>query len=562
MGAGASERGRAVAALSSTPSAYGVSMVARGLTIMSRLTSKREPWQVFDEQVEAWRLMEEHRYLLLAKARKIGISTACELYDVLWTMVQDKDGNRVRCVIAIDTDTKAQEHAAQVIDFCSQLKIKLAGKNAHGVTFPNGSQIECITAGGEDPGRGGQVHRLHVTELPFWAKPQENFQALRSSCADTAAVVIETTMNNRSEWVVNLWDGAKANVNEFHAHFWRTQSQASYRSDVKITDAEWQTARSEGFTDRRAAAWWLKEALPNKCTGSWAMLLHDFPQKEEHLFASDHGRVITVDPPLAVVDGHLEVHGLRGDTWAIEVYGEHDYLMRGTDYVYDDNGKPVVTDTRQIADSGQVVITVDTAYGVKKTNSIVLAVDKKSRRPLACFHDNTILHDDLARVAMTLRDFYKTKRPPTMKHIYNDSVTLVVEDDGIGSATCTELMTLGCPHERFHQGNVDLVGNSNASRCITAAKTHIEAGMRGAPSILRAECRELVRDEKQQLKGRKDCVMMYGMANVIIDERPYQAPRDKEAEKERAQRMSFEDSLREHLESAGGSGTIRPPWGS
>ena len=40
--------------------------------------------------------------------------------------------------------------------------------------------------------------------------------------------------------------------------------------------------------------------------------------------------------------------------------------------------------------------------------------------------------------------------------------------------------------------------------------------MRGAPSILRTECRELVRDEKQQLSGRKDCVMMYGMANVII----------------------------------------------
>lgn len=546
----------------SAPSAYGVARIAAALTIMSRLTSKREPWHVFDEQVEAWRLMEEHRYLLLAKARKIGISTACELYDVLWTMIQDKDGNRVRCVIAIDTDAKAQEHAAQVIDFCQQLKIKLASTNAHGVTFPNGSRIDCITAGGEDPGRGGQIHRLHITELPFWAQPQKNYQALRSSCADTAAVVIETTMTSESEWVVRLWDDAISNVNEFHAHFWKVEGHKAYRLDVPITDAEWQTAKDEGFTDRRAAAWWLKHALPNLCAGSDLILMHDFPQKASHLFAAGLGRVILVDPPTAVVDGHLEVHGLRGDTWAIEVYGEHDYLMRGGEYVYDDNGKPIVVDTKQIADSGQVVITVDTAYGVKKTNSIVLAVDKHTRRPLACFADNTILHDDLARVAMTLRDFYSRKRAPTLKHIYNDSVTLVVEDDGIGSATCTALMELGCPHERFHQGNVDLVGNSNASRCITAAKTHIEAGLRGAPAILRAECRELVRDEKQQLKGRKDCVMMYGMANIIIDERPYQHPRDKEAEKERAQRMSFEDSLREHLESAGGSGTIRPPWGS
>lgn len=531
---------------------------------MSRLTSKREMWRVFDEQASSWALMEEHRYLLLAKARKIGISTACELYDVLWTWTQDKDGHRVRCVVAIDTDAKAQEHAAQIVDFCTQLAplgLKLTARNAHGVTFPNGSQIECVTAGGDDPGRGGQIHRLHITELPFWSKPQENYQALRSSCADNAAVVIETTMNARSQWVVKLWDDARANENEFHAHFWKTQEQASYRSDAVLTDEEWKTARAEGFTDKRAAAWWLKEALPNKCTGSWPMLLHDFPQKEEHLFASDHGRVITVDPPVAVVDGYLEVHGLRGETWAIEVYGEHEYLMRGAEYVYDDNGKPIVVDTKQIKDSGQVVITVDTAYGVKKTNSIVLAVDKHTRRPLACFADNTILHDDLARVAMTLRDFYATKRGPTLKHIYNDSVSLVVEDDGIGSATCTELMSLGCPHERFHQGNIDLAGNSNASRCITAAKTHIEAGMRGAPSILREECRELVRDEKQQLKGRKDCVMMYGMANVIIDERPYQHPRDRDAEKERKQRMSFEDSLREHLESSRG-GAPRPKWGA
>lgn len=542
--------------------ALGVERVAQALTISNRHTSTRTRWDVWDEQRTMWRLMETYPRILAAKARKVGISTACELWDVLWTWLQDTEGNRVRTVIAIDTDAKAIEHAAQIQDFARQLKIRLKSSNAHGVEFPNGSKIDCITAGGEDPGRGGTIHRLHITELPFWRQPQRNYQALRSSCSDNAQVVIETTMDlqNDAEWIMKLWDGAVAGDNEFHAHFWKVQDHASYRSDVEITDEEWQICKREGFTDRRAGAYWLKEAL-QKCAGSMLMLMHDFPQKEAHLFAAGLGRVILADPPAAVVDGYLEVNGLRGDTWNVEVYGEKVYAMNGAEYVYDENGNPVVERIEQIPDSGQVVITVDTAQGVKKTNSIVLAVDKKDRRPLACFWDNTILHDDLARVAQTVREFFSRKRAATLQHVFFDSVTVVIEDDGIGGATCTEAMNIGLPHERWHQGNVGPDGNSLSAACITAAKTHLEAKPVPSPAILRSECRELVRDEKQQLKGRKDCVMMYGLANLIIDRSPYVPPRDKGAEKERRARVSFQDSLKDYEASADG-GTVRPKWGT
>ncbi len=544
------------------PTAYGAEWRSSTITITDRASSLRAPWVLNSEQRDLWEMLEKHQHILAVKPRKTGISTAAEFWDVLWTWVYDRARARVRCVIAIDTDAKAIEHAAQILDFCKQLGIKLRSSNAHGVEMEYGSKIECITAGGDDPGRGGQIHRLHVTELPFWRQPRRNYQALRSSCADSAQVLIETTMDlqNDAEWIAKLWDDAGAGTNEFHRHFWRVEDQQSYRSDRPITDEQWAHTIDEGFTDRRAAAWWLTEGM-QRSAGSELMLMHDYPQIERHLFAAGLGRVILADPPEAIVDGHLTVHGLRGDDWYIEVYGENVYAMDGFDYVTDSSGKPVVLRTEMIEHSGQVVITVDTAYGVKKTNSIVLAVDKLTRRVLACFADNTIKHDDLARVAQTMREFYSAKRSPTLKKIYFDDVTLVVEADGIGDATGTELVNLSCPHERFYQGDLDKVGNSNSYRCVMAAKTAIEGAKLPAPAILRAECRELVRDEKQHLKGRKDCVMMYGMANLIIDQRPYQHPRDKEVEKERASRVSFEESLRQY-EMESGQGGYRPKWGA
>jgi hypothetical protein len=548
--------------VSAPVTAFSAYALARGLTISNRHTSLRSAWGPNDEQITLWQMLERYPALFCVKPRKTGISTASELWDVLWTWRHDAGNNPVRCVIAIDTDAKAQEHASQIVDFCKQLSITLKSSNAHGVQLANGSKIDCITAGGEDPGRGGQVHRLHVTELPFWRQPLRNYQALRSSCADTAQVLIETTMDlqNDPEWVAKLWDDAGAGLNEFHRHFWKVEDHRSYRSEKPITDEQWERAKAEGFRRRKAAAWWFHEGL-QRCAGSELMLMHDFPQKEEHLFAAGLGRVILADPPVATVDGHLTVHGLRGDDWQIEVYGENVYRMDGFDYVYDAAGHPVVEDTVQIEHSGQVVITIDTAYGVKKTNSIVLAVDKNTRRILACFSDNTIKHDDLARVAQTMREFFSLKRAATFTHIYYDDVTVVCEADGIGDATATELMNIGCPHERFYQGNVDLVGNSNSARCVMAAKTHIEASRFPGPAILRTECRELVRDEKQQLKGRKDCVMMYGMANLVIDERPYQHPLEAASEAARKRRKGFEEALKDYEKERGGAGA-RPKWGT
>lgn len=304
---------------------------------------------------------------------------------------------------------------------------------------------------------------------------------------------------------------------------------------AELTDEMFDYCVKEGFsrTDdgRCAAAWWLLHALPNLCGGDRTTLQHDYPQRPEHLLAASSGRVIEATPSLAEIDGHLEVMGMRGDLWSIEIYGR--------------DGEPY-------DHSGQVVIAIDSAQGVGKTNSIVLAVDKRDRRPLACFWDNTILHDDLARVAQMVAQFFAPRKRSPYHH---DKVTIICEADGAGRFTAHELTFLGVPHELFWQSK-----ENNSERCVVQAKRRIEARPHGAPLVLQEECDELRRDEKNQLKGRKDCIMMYGIANIIIDDRPYEPPVDIVAEKERRNRMSFQQSLQDHDASNRRGG--RPRWGA
>jgi hypothetical protein len=295
-------------------------------------------------------------------------------------------------------------------------------------------------------------------------------------------------------------------------------------SVVTFTDEQYEECVKEGFSrtreGREAAAWWILHALPNLASGDRIVLQHDYPQSPKHLLAASAGRVIEATPELAHVDGHLEVTGMRGDTWSVEVYGtpEHGAFEH----------------------SGQVVVTIDSAQGVGKTNSIVLATDKRDRRILACFWDNTILHDDLARVAQWVGAFFQPKR----RHwSHNDKVTTVCEADGAGRHTSHELHFLGVPHELFWQSK-----DNNAEKCVTQAKRRIEANPTGAPLVLQEECDEHKRsdDGKNKLEGRKDCVMMVGVANVFIDAHPYEQPIDPVHEKERRGRMTFEASLRDH----------------
>ena len=177
------------------------------------------------------------------------------------------------------------------------------------------------------------------------------------------------------------------------------------------------------------------------------------------LFAAGIGRVILTTPPPAVVFKHLEVAGLAGDVWRIEVYADS-YLDPATR----------AWALSPIRHSGQVVISIDTAMGRGKTNSVILATDKRDRRPLACIWSPLIRYDDIARCAEVLRRHFSSP-----KH----NAVIVCENDGVGDATTERMDARGIPHQVWSQ----VAGNKE--RCITATKRRVEAGVKGVPKLLR-----------------------------------------------------------------------------
>lgn len=501
--------------------------IARALTLMDRATSTRVPWTPWPEQDRVWELSEEHNRLVLVKQRKQGFSTAFTLPEVVDAMASDAEGQTVYYVTAIDTDEKASVQATTAVDFARQLGAKVR-QHQNGMTFPrSGSEVLYATAGGKMAGRGTTIHRLRCTELPYWRRPQESYQSLRSACADQTPITIETTTENDPDgFMRGLWRGVWRDPNsgdlvpigtEFHKEFFRVESHAPYRMDpTLISDAEWNTCRElHGFTDRAAASFWLRDALVNKAAGDMQRLLHDYPQAEWHLFAATSGRVITTTPEVAEVIERIPCYGVGGQRYMVEVYVKPEDC------------------------SGACVIPVDTAWGVNKTRSVILVVDLHNAKILASFNSPNIFPDDLARVTAHLWHTWQQRSPKPM-HMQHRTTPLV-EINGSGQMTSHELTKAGVAHVTMDQlKNLHTWG---ADACLKAAKRQIEAGLVKGPPELAEECDSLTKRDGRY-EGLKDILMTYGMALIKRQELGVRDERWKVARKD-IERVYPEDRMKE-----------------
>lgn len=218
----------------------GIWRLARSCTIMNRETSQRAPWKCNGEQVELWDEMYRHPWLMWLKPRKVGISLAGAFALLLETEAADHVGNRMRSVFAIDQDSKALEHLERLADFCDQLELTCRVRRSapYSVVFPHGSHVDCLTMGSDEPGRGGDIHRAQITELPFAAHPERAYHAIRSAMTDQAPLLIETTITTTCPFTVALWRGMRRDPTskkveavspELHRHVSFVADQKSYR---------------------------------------------------------------------------------------------------------------------------------------------------------------------------------------------------------------------------------------------------------------------------------------------------------------------------------------------
>lgn len=458
-----------------------VERAARLIRITHHETGTREPWEPSIEQRRYWEAQEGHRWVYVTKPRQVGMSTACNLSDVLFAVLADGSGHTVRVAIVVDTYEKALERIAVCADFCRQLGLEHHASNDR-ITFPHGSEIVAFSASGSGVGRSLAVQRYHLTELPYWEQPAEAYQSLVQSLSLGGQVVIETTMSTRDPFARDLWRAR----NEYKKLFFPVELHDEYRADPDSIDmAQWEWCQSEGFGRRDAAAWWCW-ALETKLGGDRLALMREYPQREEHMFQADAARFIRTTPKTTDPQSVYSVHGVEGDTWAVGVWRTPE------------------------EGSGQYLIGVDTAAGKEKDRSVVIVADKRDGRLCAALVSDTIMADDLARVALDLQRYYQRDDAMTGKPY---RVACLIEDNGIGEATCQAGARLGLMYER--------VTTTEESRYqgLTAARRAVESGLLYGPKELAEECDELHRDELGRFKGRKDMLMAYGFVGrrLVVD---------------------------------------------
>lgn len=91
-------------------------------------------------------------------------------------------------------------------------------------------------AAAQKKGRGGTVHRLHVTEVAFFEYADQTLNALLESVPDRkhgSEVVFESTANGAAGWFFEQYDAAKHGRSGYRAHFLRWLDFDEYATDLE-----------------------------------------------------------------------------------------------------------------------------------------------------------------------------------------------------------------------------------------------------------------------------------------------------------------------------------------
>lgn len=439
-----------------------------------------ERWVPNDEQRQVWRAGEQHQRRYITKARRIGISTALDLEDVIWTMTCDNMGHRVRTGITMHVEDKLRERITQCASFLAQMD-EPHDPATFSIGFPNGSEIVGVTAGGKGASRSEGFQRMRYEEYAFY--PADAMGEISPSVGKGATETICTTIDIGAPNGIKareMWDGA----NGFAKIFFPVEMHEGYRAPAdSITDEQWAWAKAEGFTIREAAAYWLTELLPNKCEGDTIRAFREYPPTRRHMFQASERKWVRVSPepraPLEVV----RILGVRGDEWPVHIYRQPKDVRDGA------------------------LIGVDTAEGKGLDKGVVIVVDRRDWTPAAILASDRIIFDDLAVATLDLQRRY-------------GGALALIEEMGIGSATVAHAATLGVVH--------DVVTPTAEGKYegLLASKMAVESGLLFGPHELTIECDELHRDAKTgAFIGRKDILMAYGFCARRMKDAPWLPPK-------------------------------------
>lgn len=233
---------------------------------------------------------------IVLKPRQVGLTT-WELARDIWFFLT-RQGARVMIVCQSDKDNEA------INGISAKIRLMFESLAAAGVHVPfrsesstqwvlagRGSSLHLTGAGASEKaaakkGRGGTIHRLHVTELAFFDYPKITMNALMEcvSNADDTEIVIESTANGAAGLFHDSYQDAVAGKTGYRPHFFRWMSQPEYATPLEPgetitpqTPREAEMVKKHGATSEQVK--WFRGKVADK--GSQDLVDQEYPTDPE-----------------------------------------------------------------------------------------------------------------------------------------------------------------------------------------------------------------------------------------------------------------------------------------
>lgn len=272
---------------------------------------------------------------IVLKPRQVGLTT-WELARDLWIFLT-REAVRVVIVVQTDSDHKPLRETSE------KIRLMLESLNT---AFPwraqtvsqwslGDSMLSIVEAGASEAkaqkqGRGGTIHRLHITELAFFEFARETLNAILEAVPQSAEVCIESTANGASGVFYERYQRARIGDGDYHAHFFRWHDHAEYRTTLKPDETiEPITPREYELVDRYGASLEQLKWYRNKVADKGQDLVdQEYPLDEETCWLSagrqffDRARSVELKsltrPPIAIEgDLHVFEQPIRGATYVV-----------------------------------------------------------------------------------------------------------------------------------------------------------------------------------------------------------------------------------------------------
>lgn len=184
----------------------------------------RIPFQLRDPQVNTLASFQDHRKVIILKARQIGFSTLCAAYTA-WLAIYHPD---VQIVMLSKGEREAQELLAKVKYGLRGLpewfkdrmpKIETETLSKIGFADPHSSVIESLPSR-SDPARGRAVTLVIVDEWAFLENPAEAWASIEPITDIGGSVIGLSTANGSGTFFHTMWVNATTGSSGFHPIFY------------------------------------------------------------------------------------------------------------------------------------------------------------------------------------------------------------------------------------------------------------------------------------------------------------------------------------------------------